>query len=203
MALLMTSLFAILSGCDCNEPENALPGEVLLEFSTSWNQEPFALGDVVTDHLNHPLRIDNLQMYIAPIEMRDDQGDWVEIKDVSLLDFDLLNQRIKTSLAAGTYDALRFGMGLPPAINTDIDPASYANSHPLSVPGSAGMFWTWSSGYVFVKYEGKFATESGAIVSVRNIAGENIAIKARKLNFLCTFFQVKRTSQSVCDDGNL
>ena len=161
MALLLASLTAILSGCDPNEHEDASPGEILLEFSTSWNQEPFALGDVVTDHLNHPLRIDNLQMYLAPIEMRNDQGDWVEIKDVSLLDFELLNQRITTSLAVGTYDALRFGMGLPPEINTDIDPASYANSHPLSVPGSAGMFWTWSSGYVFVKYEGKFATEPG------------------------------------------
>ena len=161
MALLITSLIAVLSGCGPNDPEDASPGEILLEFSANWNQEPFALGDVVTDHMNHLLRIDNLQMYIAPIEMRNERGDWVEVEDVSLLDFELLNQRITTSLAVGTYDALRFGMGLPPEINTDIDPASYANTHPLSVPGSAGMFWTWSSGYVFVKYEGKFATEAG------------------------------------------
>jgi hypothetical protein len=100
-------------------------------------------------------------MYIAPIEIRNERGEWLEINDVALLDFGVHGQKITAAADVGTYNAIRFGMGLPAEINTDIDPASYANDHPLSVPGSAGMFWTWSSGYVFVKYEGKFATESG------------------------------------------
>ena len=94
--------------------------------------------------------------------MRNDRGEWVEIQDVALLDFGVHGQKITAAAEIGIYDGLRFGMGLPPEINTDIDPASYANDHPLSVPGSAGMFWTWASGYVFVKYEGKFAETTGS-----------------------------------------
>ena len=154
------ALFTFVS-CDNNREEEVLPGSVRIEFNHKWNGEESGIGEVHNDHLNHPVRLDNLQMYIAPIELRNERGEWIEVLDVALVDFAIDGQRMTTSAESGTYNALRFGMGLPPEINTNIDPASYANEHPLSVPGSAGMFWTWSSGYVFVKYEGKFATEIG------------------------------------------
>jgi hypothetical protein len=157
---LALALFTFIS-CDNKSEEEVLPGSVRMEFNLTWNGEECAVGGVQNDHLNHPLRIDNLQMYIAPVEIRNERGEWTEIQDVALLDFAISGQRMTANVEAGTYNGLRFGMGLPPEINTDIDPASYPNDHPLSVPGSAGMFWTWSSGYVFVKYEGKFATETG------------------------------------------
>tara|TARA_B100000768_G_C11283621_1_gene380370 strand:+ start:345 stop:1127 length:783 start_codon:yes stop_codon:yes gene_type:complete len=159
--LLLASLLFILSGCDPDKGDETSPGTVRMELSLNWNGEDFSLGDVQTDHAGHPIRIDNLQMYISPIEMRNSLGEWEEIIDVALLDFGAQGQKFAASAFAGTYSAIRFGMGLPSEINTDIDPASYANDHPLSVPGSAGMFWTWSSGYVFVKYEGKFSLEAG------------------------------------------
>jgi hypothetical protein len=160
--LLLASALFVFTGCDEKPEEEVIPGSVLMEFNLTWNGDDCAIGDVQNDHLDHPLRIDNLQMYIAPVEMRNDRGEWVEIQDVALLDFGVHGQKITAAAEIGIYDGLRFGMGLPPEINTDIDPASYANDHPLSVPGSAGMFWTWASGYVFVKYEGKFAETTGS-----------------------------------------
>ena len=155
-------LVLVLTGCDrCNpEPPVSTPGTARIDLELTWGEEAYVLEQVATDHNGYPVRLDNLQLYLAPVAFRSN-GEWVEGADVSLIDFSVHAQHIESTLEAGTYDAVRFGMGLPPEINTDIDPASYPNSHPLSVIGSAGMFWTWSSGYIFVKYEGKFALETG------------------------------------------
>lgn len=160
--LVFGLLVLVLTGCDrCNpEPPVSTPGTVRIDLELTWGEEAYVLEQVATDHNGYPVRLDNLQLYLAPVAFRSN-GEWVEGADVSLIDFSVHAQHIESTLEAGTYDAVRFGMGLPPEINTDIDPASYPNSHPLSVIGSAGMFWTWSSGYIFVKYEGKFALETG------------------------------------------
>ncbi len=160
--LVFGLLVLVLTGCDrCNpEPPVSTPGTARIDLELTWGEEAYVLEQVATDHNGYPVRLDNLQLYLAPVAFRSN-GEWVEGADVSLIDFSVHAQHIESTLEAGTYDAVRFGMGLPPEINTDIDPASYPNSHPLSVIGSAGMFWTWSSGYIFVKYEGKFALETG------------------------------------------
>jgi hypothetical protein len=50
---------------------------------------------------------------------------------------------------------IEFAVGIPSEYNKDVDPTTYTNSHPLSVQGSQGMFWTWNTGYIFSKMEGK------------------------------------------------
>lgn len=163
--LRLCLVFLTMMAVSCNllreETVEPVPGTLRLETGLVWENEPYALGQVVTDHLGHPLRLDNLQAYVAPIALRNATGEWVESDDVFLLDYSVHNQLMVSSFPPGVYDAVRIGLGIPPEINTDIDPASYPNSHPLSVLGSAGMFWTWASGYIFVKYEGKYALESG------------------------------------------
>jgi len=163
-----TSVFALFTlslmascGIFRSEDLEPIPGTVRFETALDWDGQAYAVGNIATDEFGHPLRLDNLQMYLAPIEFRSTDGTWTSSDDVFLLDYSENDKYLTLPLPAGTYDAMRFGMGIPSEINTDIDPASYPNDHPLSVLGSAGMFWTWSSGYIFVKYEGKFALESG------------------------------------------
>lgn len=161
-AVLVVFSFLLLQGCTQtwwwnNDP---IPGTLRFDAQLEWNADSAALGDVTVDHLGHAIRLDNVQMYISEMELRSEAGDWQPVGDIALLDFSVLNPRILAPVPAGVYDAVRFGMGIPAEINADTDPASYPNDHPLSVLGSAGMFWTWSSGYVFVKYEGKFAEDS-------------------------------------------
>ena len=165
-AIRLFIAFLTMSAISCNllreEDVVPIPGTFRVESSLTWGNAPYTLGQVVTDHLGHPLRLDNLQAYVAPIALRNAAGEWMESDDVFLLDFSNHNQKMVSTFPAGTYDAVRFGLGIPPEINTDMDPAAYPNDHPLSVLGSAGMFWTWASGYIFVKYEGKYALEPGS-----------------------------------------
>ena len=163
--VLLTTL--VMSSCNLFRPEfmEPIPGTLRVEVALAWNGTPHALGQVAPDHLGHPVRLDNLQLYVAPVELRDAEGQWQAIGDVFLVDFSEHSPTLILTVAPGTYDAVRLGLGLPGELNTAIDPASYPNSHPLSVLGSAGMFWTWASGYIFVKYEGKFALEAGQQLS--------------------------------------
>ena len=64
------------------------------------------------------------------------------------------------SLPAGRYSAVRFLVGLTPAVNR-ADPAQYPPGHPLN-PDVNGLHWGWAGGYVFLALEG--AWRDGATV---------------------------------------
>jgi hypothetical protein len=167
-AFIHTSLvgFVLLTCCvtSCSDPftfwSDDVPGTVRLDLHLTWKGEPFALNQKGEDHNGHVIRLENLQMYLSRISLRDElSGEWRALGDVHLVDFSADHPFILEEVPGGFYDGIKFGLGIPPDLNSGIDPASYPNEHPLSVAGSAGMFWTWASGYIFVKYEGKFAPE--------------------------------------------
>jgi hypothetical protein len=155
---LAASALGLLS---CSQPftlwDDAIPGTLRLDMSLTWNDEAFGLGQKGVDHNGNAIRLENLQMYFSRLELRDEAGTWHRLGETHLLDFADDTPYVLEEVPWGQYNAVKFGMGIPPDLNTGIDPASYPNDHPLSVAGSAGMFWTWASGYIFVKYEGKFA----------------------------------------------
>ena len=93
----------------------------------------------------------------APITL-DQDGTWQK-DTVALLDFEdksgpcsagtaATNGTVSGSVPAGSYTALRFDLGLPDDI--DHQDASVALP-PLNV---SGLFWSWQSGYKFLRTEG-------------------------------------------------
>ncbi len=64
-----------------------------------------------------------------------------------------------TNLPTGTYQALRFDLGLPPEIN-HADTASYGPQNPLN-PSLNGLHWSWQGGYVFLALEGHWRAAGG------------------------------------------
>jgi hypothetical protein len=161
-------LVLVSAGCGWpyHTPNPDTPGTVRLDLALTWQGDAYEIGEEVTDHMAHPIRLDNLQMYFSSVALREvGTGNWIQPHDnpleVHLVDFKISGQYAVTPFPQGTYDAIQFGLGIPEEINTDMDPASYPNDHPLSVSGSAGMFWSWLSGYIFFKYEGKTALETG------------------------------------------
>ena len=156
----------------CSDPwfssSRDTPGTVRLDVTATWEGEPYALGDVVEDYAGHPIQLHNLQAYISRVELRDKSGEWIgndRQYEVNLIDFSVESPRVVEPFPAGQYDAIRFGLGLPPDINGQITPADYPNDNPLSVEGSAGMFWTWLTGYIFFKYEGRAGAVGSEVLS--------------------------------------
>jgi hypothetical protein len=166
-ALLAATVFAGCSFPYFNDRTD-VPGTLRLDVEATWEGTPYAIGDVATDYAGHQVQLQNLQAYVSRVELRNTAGEWVgneRADEVHLVDFKVDAPRIVEPFPAGTYNAIRFGLGLPPDINGSVNPADFANDHPLSVEGSAGMFWTWLTGYIFFKYEGRVSPVGSEILS--------------------------------------
>jgi cytochrome c peroxidase len=62
-------------------------------------------------------------------------------------------------LPRGTYDRVRFDIGLSPAMNQR-DAATWAAEHPLN-PARSGLHWGWAGGWVFAAIEGHWTGVTG------------------------------------------
>jgi uncharacterized repeat protein (TIGR04052 family) len=133
-----------------------LPSLALITCCTATQGTPveihFGLAKHATAH--------NLQFYVYDIELIDAQGrpeplrldtvaSW-QSADVALLDLaggagTQRNTSIRGRLKAGTYTGIRFTVGVPFALN-------HANPLTAAAPLDRGeMFWTWQSGYKFLR----------------------------------------------------
>jgi len=152
-----TSLFLFiiaalaLSSCEKEEEEDSSIRVVPRAF---YNNEPLEFGALYTENYGYTFRIDGFKTYLSNVSIEDEEGNSYLIRGISLIDFDDPSSWV-VEIPQGKYNKLNFSVGVPENLNKDNDPAAYENNHPLSVYGSAGMFWSWNSGYIFIKFEGK------------------------------------------------
>ena len=154
----------VLSSCKDKEGDSdtpILPAEtnatLQIKYSCYWNDTLFQLQQPYVDDFGTTFRIDLLKQYFSFIQLRKEDGSFQAVEDFDLIDFSTAVTRTYT-VPAGKYTGIELGLGIPANYNTGQDPSQYANSSPLSVAGSQGMFWTWNTGYIFSKFEGKCDT---------------------------------------------
>lgn len=163
IASILFFVLMVFSFTSCKEKNPAeviadeVPAKVLLNFNPMWLGSDFVMQDVYYDDFGNRIRIDKFMHYVSFLKLIKDDGSEVILKDFHLLDFYNDNSFV-FDVPAGMYKKLKFGIGVPEEYNKDQDPAQYPSSNPLSVAGSQGMFWTWNTGYIFVKFEGKADT---------------------------------------------
>jgi hypothetical protein len=157
--LILACLFVTCRDNDASGPAAPASMEASLQitYSCYWNDSIFRLQQPYTDDFGTIFRIDLMKQYVSSLQLRKEDDSFVTLKDFDLIDFTAPVSRTFT-LPAGKYTGVMMGLGIPENYNTGQDPSQYANSHPLSVAGSQGMFWTWNSGYIFSKFEGKCDT---------------------------------------------
>jgi hypothetical protein len=132
-------------------------GTVKISFESEWQGAPYANPAVVEDNFGNQLRIDKFTSYISSLALIKDDGSEQLLRDYSLINF-LQPSSMEFIVPKGNYTGIKFLIGVPANVNTNTDPAQYPSDHVLSVAGSQGMFWTWASGYIFTKLEGKADT---------------------------------------------
>ncbi len=132
------------------EPETKLN----LTFTPTFNGEPLSIDSVYINSFGQRFRIETLQFYLSNIYAHNG-ADSVLFKQAFL--FSLLQpQTLTLDIQPQSFSSLSFGIGVPANLNKNVDPSQYANSNPLSVQGSNGMFWYWNTGYIFSKIEGRY-----------------------------------------------
>ena len=109
------------------------------------------------------------RLFVSQLELRDEKKQWHLLEldqdtiwqspNIALLDFEdgtsacadsgtpKTNNKITGTLPPGTYDQLRFSVGIPNKLN-HLDNATA--TAPQNVPG---MFWTWQGGYKFLRVD--------------------------------------------------
>ncbi len=153
----VAGLFA-LGGCVKHDPDvptdTGPTGMVHLTVKPMWGANPFDAANVYENISDHRVQVQLLKFYLGNLRFETATGEQA-IKDVDL--FDVTNGPVERYYSAppDVYYALRFGVGVPYALNHS-DPLLYPNEHPLSA--SNGMFWTWASMYKFLIFDGHYDT---------------------------------------------
>ena len=116
--------------------------------------QPLAYGaaiDTSKTYVNNSgesFKISKFKYYVSSIEFVNSTG---VIKDSSyhLIDlYDSSSQTFSINLEKGIYDTVRFSIGVDSTHN--VSGAQSGDLDPM-----LGMFWTWNTGYIYVKLEGK------------------------------------------------
>ena len=144
----------IVLGTACKTEQTEDPtSSISIQPKAYWQGNPFEIGETYQDILDHYVRVGTFNVYIAKIYLTNTDGEDVLISPIELTKFPD-PQDITSDIPAGDYDKIRFGIGVPEEWNKDSDPTQYANDHPLSAIGGASMFWSWNTGYIFIKFDG-------------------------------------------------
>ena len=134
-------------------------GQLNLEFQPMAASEPLKLDQFQLENAaGESWSVTRLSFLASGLALQNVAGEWLELpKALAWLDA-AKNRHLWTvsDVPEGNYQALRFDVGLPPALN-DADPAQWPAEHPLN-PNLNGLHWSWQGGYIFLALEGRFST---------------------------------------------
>lgn len=162
LVVLVAALALAVIGCgdDTNK-------DVTITFAAMVGGVPFVCGDTY-DSLganDTSLQISDFRFFVQSVELKNDAGDYVPVtlsdndwqaEGTTLLDFEdkcnelgtePMNATVTGSVPEGSYDGIRFKMGVPFEANHD-NPATAPS--PLNL---TSMQWNWQGGYKFLRVD--------------------------------------------------
>lgn len=161
------SLAVLFHSCEKDKPlptpvVEETDGFIEFEFNAKMNGAPVE-GYTIFENVNgQRATIEKFRFYLGEFSLLNEQNEEVKLRDVAF--FDLLEGQntLKIKLPKGNYSDLKFYAGVPDEMNGTNNPnfsaAIYGQDHPLSIFN--GMYWTWATGYIFLKIEGKIDTSA-------------------------------------------
>lgn len=178
----VVALVPLLAACGDDDPAGDQgprdPEPITIKFLMQVNSDEFVCG-MTYRGVGSPraeFRATDARFYVYDVALIDTKGTAhpVELEDdgafqgngVALLDFEdgcgpdgtpEMNTELRGKVVPGPYQSLRFTLGVPPELNS-LDLATAAP--PLDV---TGMYWTWLSGYKFLKMDASTPMDGGGI----------------------------------------
>lgn len=165
----------ILSVCmlflleSCKKDDGVIEPEPLANFGTASIHVENKVGNanLSTGLMNYQnasgdsFQVDLLKYYVGRFEWlradgtshKSDNYQLINASDLPSLDFTLDN------IPNGTYTGVRFNLGVDSISNH-----TFTNYNALDA--SSGMIWSWNTGYIFFKHEGRFIDSLGATKSL-------------------------------------
>ena len=157
---LLVGFATLFTACNNDESSNVAqdPGSLNLVFENTVNGTAIDMAPATyTNSSNETYSVAELKYIISNITLiKADNTEFIYPVEDSyfLINEDGSKTAALSNIPADTYKGIKFGFG--------VDPTKYPiesgtlNFIPLAE--EAGMLWTWSAGYKFLKFEGNFAT---------------------------------------------
>jgi hypothetical protein len=185
----MKKIFSLVLACamfwtSCSEePEVGASGDVLLKLDHIWEQEnqPFGLQMPLLHAITgDTLAFTKLDYYLSHMALvREDGFVWEEPESYHLIRTSegVMSSILLDSIPEGDYTSVQFLFGVDSIRNV-----SGPQEGALAV--SNQMFWSWSTGYIFLKAEGSTHRQSNGFgYHVGGFHGLNSAIRPVSLSF--------------------
>jgi hypothetical protein len=146
-------LFLILLVASCNKSEKN-KAAVDFNFQTQIGSADYTFSEYFSNGDGIKIRIEVLQFYIADVRFVDKKGKETTVADIALVKCLNGSGLMSLKVPAGDYSAIKFGIGVPDAMN-QAGPAAYTEAdHPLS--STQNTYWGMNSMYRFVMVDGKY-----------------------------------------------
>lgn len=145
----------------CNEDKDDTSeefGSLNLVFENSVGDQPLNLNsDVYLNASGEAYRVSELKYIISNIELTRSDNTVVTIPVQN--SYFVINEEGTTtasldSIPSGSYTNITFGFGVDPTKY----PIESGSMNFIPTAEEAGMLWTWSAGYKFLKFEGTYST---------------------------------------------
>lgn len=177
--LLLTAIsFACKPEADMPEPKpDTLTNDSELKLSLNHlvDGKPLTFQTLITNDDGTRYFIDNFRYYLSKIRLIDEKGTEVSVPSEYQLVVNGTKDYQLGKVPKGKYTSLRFGVGIDSANNTTKDPTTYPKSSPLSLQ-SPSMFWTWQTGYIFMKLEGSLDPSTDQSEEIKEYSFKNSII---------------------------
>lgn len=165
-------LFAIAALCSACDKEKIAPaGALVINFENTVSGNTLEYGKIqYKNQAGNLFSVNSLKYYLSDIELVADDGRTYELHNCDLIDvFDPESQKLALdSVPNGRYTKMRFHVGVDSLRNSSGDQSGDLNP-------SYGMLWTWASGYIFYKHEGRFVNVAGDTLNLIYHLGTNPA----------------------------
>jgi len=152
--LFFLAIAVLFAGCQDEK------GSLRLNFVGTFGGEPLVLGEALAYYPDYSITLLESAFFISEIELTKGE-EVIRIADIDFVDLTNNNFNLDNAIAgvnldfdeidAGSYDGIRFGIGVAPTENTT-KPNSYLSDNPLS---NTAFYWDAWDSYIFAKFAGQ------------------------------------------------
>jgi hypothetical protein len=178
-----------------NQPST---GSMVIEIETEMNNQIFQFDTMkYTNSLGQGFKLNMLKHYVSNVKLTKTDNSVVELSNTYfIVDYNSTggNKFTLNNVPAGSYKALQFMLGVDSARNV-------SGAQDGALAPSNGMFWSWSTGYIFLKVEGYSSVSSSMDKSIKyhigGFSGPNNAIRIIQLPFGASVANVGTSTPTV------
>lgn len=147
----------ILPGCkkdEDNQPQAAAPTEAELEMHAHlvWGTQMLATTGTLVTPSDDTIQVTSANLYLTDFVLIKEDNSIVQLNQTVLVKTGVDGGFSLGSVPIGNYKGFRFSVGSS-NMNT-LQPTDFADGHVLGVQ-IPNMWWSWGSGYIFVRVDGK------------------------------------------------